>query len=413
MFLEISSSVRTLQLYLKIVTLAAFTLGFVAIHASDASAQTFTALYSFTDSTKGSQPAAGLVRDSAGNLYGTSLGGTHAAGNVFKLDTSENLTEIYNFTGGSDGSEPMGTLIRDSSGNLYGVTAAGGDTTTGCTFIDGTPGCGTIFKVTEGGNLHVLHTFHGGTDGANPVARLFADSAGNLYGTTYFGGSSNKGTVYKLSPSGTLTVLHSFTGGAGGANPRSRVILDSKGNVYGTIPFGGPGPCACGFVYKLTPAGTLTILHNFAGGSDDGANPFSGLLWDRAGNMYGTTISGGTGNCDGDPCGTVYKVRTNGTEALLFSFDGGNTPSAAELALDSAGNLYGVTQGDNRGSNLGTVFELAPDGTESVLYQFQDGLDGSDPVGTLILDSKGNIYGTSDSFSGSVSRGAIFKITPE
>jgi len=258
--------------------------------------------------------------------------------------------------------------------------------------------------------LHVLHAFHGGTDGANPFARLFRDTAGNFYGTTYAGGTSNKGTVYKLDPSGTLTILYSFTGGADGGNPRGRVILDSKGNLYGTTPFGGTGDCNCGVVFKLSSTSTLTVLHNFAGGAADGANPYAGLLWDSAGNMYGTTTSGGSGDCDSSPCGTVFKVRTNGAETVLHMFDGSDGHiSAAGLLLDAAGSLYGVTNGDDRGSNVGAVFKLDKSGTETVLHRF-NGTDGVDPEGTLIQDSAGNLYGTAQGDGPPF--GTIFKIAP-
>ena len=387
-----------------------------ALTALPAQAQTSTELYSFPNpQTDGGDPLGGLVRDAAGNLYGaTYRGGAANAGVVYKLDTSNTQTVLYSFLGTTDGKGPVDTLYRSTTGSLYGVASSGGVTSTGCTDIDGTPGCGTIFKVTTGGHLDVLHSFHG-ADGANPQARLFIDGAGNFYGTTYSGGTSNHGTVYKLSPTNKLTILHSFSGGADGGNPRGRVILDSKGNLYGTAVFGGNG-CelgdGCGVVFKITASGTFSVLHSFAD-SPDGAFPWAGLQWDSEGNMWGTTTGGGNDFCDlnGSPCGVVYKIRADGTETVFYTFDGsdGVAPGGGVI-LDASGNLYGYTHGDDRAS-FGAVYKLDPSATKTDLFRFTASTDGSAPVGTLILDGAGNLYGTAQG-NGGPAGGEVFKIAP-
>jgi uncharacterized repeat protein (TIGR03803 family) len=394
------SQERISTMHVRVATAAfAFAVVLAILATQSTQAQTFTVLHTLTGAD-GYHPA-GLVRDSAGNLYGVNAsGGASCCGTVFKVDTTDKFTVLYNFTAGADGAEPMGTLIRDSAGNLYGTANAGGDTTTGCLSSDGIKGCGTIFKLTMGGHLHVLHTFKGGKDGANPSARLFR-TAGNFYGTTFFGGvkgcrTYGCGTVFKLDTTGRLTVLHAFTGGQDGAYPNGRVILDFSGNLYGTTSQGGGPGCGsggCGVVFKLSPSGNLTVLHHFAGYPTDGAYPYAGLQWDGAGNMYGTTFFGGAVDCNGsgDGCGTVFKIRTNGAEVVLHSFDGipGQNPVAGVI-VDGAGNLYGVSQGDSR-SNFGAVFKLDKAGSQTILHEFTGGSDGADPAGTLIRDAAGNL----------------------
>jgi uncharacterized repeat protein (TIGR03803 family) len=195
----------------------------------------------------------------------------------------------------------------------------------------------------------VLYTFVGGTDGANPAASVIRDTDGNFYGTTYFGGTANLGTVFKLDKSGKETVLHSFIGGTDGASPQAGVILDAEGNLYGTTTSGGGSGCGgsgCGVVFKLSKTGKEKVLHSFTG-SPDGAFPYGGVILDSAGNLYGTTNRGGTGeSCTWyGGCGTVFEVSKTGKETVLYSFP--TTEDSFPLAgvvRDAHGNLYGTTE---------------------------------------------------------------------
>src|SRR6202042_1701998 len=247
---------------------------------------TESVFYSFV-----SVPYSGLVQGSDGNIYGTTAsGGTSGRGTVFKITPSGTESVLFSFPAGS--SDPYTGLIQGSDGNFYGTTGAGGATDDG-----------TVFKITPSGTETVLHAFaKTGSDGQTPYAGLIQGSDGNLYGTTYFGGANGNGTVFKVTPSGTETVLYSFAGGSSdGANPEAGVIQGSDGNFYGTTLQGGAS--GLGIVFELTPGGTETILHTFAGGGSDGANPSANLVQGSDGNLYGSTGAGGTsGN------GTFFKV---------------------------------------------------------------------------------------------------------
>ena len=349
----------------------------VAGFSSTAAAQQLTTLYSFTGSGAGdgANPEAGLIADPAGNLYGTTrFGGVITTescrplgcGTVFQLTPSGTLNVLYSFSG-SDGAQPFAGLIADTAGNLYGTTWGGGAP---CIV---TIGCGTVFQLDPSGSLTVLHSFTNGSDGGHPVAGLIADAAGNLYGTTQNGGDGGYGTVFRLDPSGTLIVLHSFTGGSDGGTPVAGLIADEAGNLYGTTSAGGDRTnCAaqfidgCGTVFQLDPSGTLNVLYNFTGGSD-GGNPDAALIADAAGNLYGTTQNGGAPESCNRPagCGTVFQLTPSRTLNGLHIFTGsdGAYPPAGLLA-DAAGNLYGTTYGGGTGTGCigggacGTVFEL-------------------------------------------------------
>ena len=221
---------------------------------------------------------------------------------------AQELTTLYPFTGtgSGDGAYPNAGLIADPAGNLYGTTQVGGADPS----CNQAPGCGTVFQLTASGTLTVLHSFIG-SDGEQPFAGLIADAEGNLHGTTWGGGANGRGTVFQLDTSGTLTVLYSFTGGSDGGDPTAGLIADAAGNLYGTTLEGGTtGSCnrpyGCGTVFQLTPSGTLTVLHSFTG--SDGASPEAGLLADAAGNLYGTTHSGGAGTSCVQGCGTVFEL---------------------------------------------------------------------------------------------------------
>lgn len=269
-----------------------------------------TVLYAFKGEADG-QPngyAPPLIRDEAGNLYGTTyVGGDLSACNdgcgvVYKVDRAGKETVLYAFKGTPDGEDPgtYGALLRDEVGNLYGTTAGGGNS-----------GWGTVFKLNRAGQETVLYSFTGGADGGAPYAGLIQDPEGNFYGTTGERGEFGWGVAYKLDPTGTETVLHAFTGGADGAFPLAGLIRDAKGNLYGATLLGGE--FGDGVVYMLDPAGNETVLYNFTGGAD-GANPYASLVLDEAGNLYGTTVEGGdlsdlNGGCVGFGCGVVFELK--------------------------------------------------------------------------------------------------------
>ncbi len=208
---------------------------------------------------------------------------------------------LYNFTGGTDGTYPEFGLIRDSAGNLYGTAFGGGGLSCNAGY-----GCGVVFKLDTTGKQTVLYTFTGGTDGGMPSSGLIRDGSGNLYGSAVSGGTYQRGVIFKVTPTGKETVLHNFTGGADGAYPWGGVIRDSAGNLYGTANTRGAlADCygfGCGVVYKLDPLGNLTVLHSFTAGTD-GAYPYAGLVRDTAGNLYGTANYGGSGGA-----GTVFEI---------------------------------------------------------------------------------------------------------
>ncbi len=370
-----------------------------------AQAQTYTVLHRF-NGRDGSTPEAGLIADPAGNLFGTTLnGGASGYGTVFKLGKT-GLTRLHSFTSGADGGNPYAGLVRDSAGNLYGATERGGSAD-----------YGTVFKIDAAGTETVLHSFTGLGDGGIPFAGLIRDSAGNLYGATTRGGASRAGLLFMLGKTGE-TVLYSFAGGADGGSPYADVIRDSAGNLYGTTPFGG----AFGFgtVFKVDTTGKETVLYSFTGGTD-GGNSYASLVQDSAGNLYGTTVSGGAASVP-DGFGVVFKLDTAGNQTVLHTFtggwDGGN-PHAG-LVLDPAGNLYGTAVDGGAGPEPfdGVVFKLDTMGTETVLYNFTGAADGAQPFGGLLRDSAGNLYGTAAFGGGSNSAcvdgscGVVFKIAP-
>jgi uncharacterized repeat protein (TIGR03803 family) len=292
--------------------------------------------------------------DAKGNLYSTTTYGGGAAGNgmVVKINAKGHETALYRFCPKSDcadGETPAAGLIVDSESNLYGTTIYGGGAH-GC----GSYSCGTVFKITKTGKETVLHRFTGDPDGANPWAGVVMDAKGNLYGTTVHGGRFNAGTVFEISKGGDETVLYSFTGGADGGHPYAGVVMDAKGNLYGTTFDGGASNS--GTVFKVSKASKETVLHNFIGGAD-GANPYAGLVMDVDGNLYGTTTAGGASN----RFGTIFKVSKSAKETVLYSFTGGSDGANpyASLVVDAKGNFYGTTY-DGGDWGVGTVFELIP-----------------------------------------------------
>jgi uncharacterized repeat protein (TIGR03803 family) len=296
-----------------------------------------TLLHSFTNTPDGSDPAAGLIMDKAGNLYSTTAyGGIYGYGTVFKFDSAGNEVVLHSFSGTPDGAFPRAGLLTDKRGNLYGTTLEGGSSDNG-----------TVFKVDTSGNEAVLHSFTI-LDGSSPAAGVIMDKAGNLYGTAHNGGSSGSGTVFKLDTTGKETLLHSFTY-FDGAGPWD-LVMDKAGNLYGTTTTSAFG---YGTVFKLDTNGNETMLHSFT--YSDGAYPSAGLIMDKEGNLYGTTAGGGS-----SVYGTVFKLDTTGKEIVLYNFSGpdGEGPSA-RLFRDRRGNLYGTTLlGGPYG--YGTAFKLIP-----------------------------------------------------
>lgn len=274
---------------------------------------TETLLHSFHgNAVDGNQPDTTMVLDRQGNLYGTTvLGGSAHKGTVFKVapDGTENVIYSFGPKSSGDGENPfVGGVIMDKKGNLYGTTYMGGIYVKCQLPYTNTTGCGTVFKIKRTGQETVLYKFKGDTynDGWAPVGGMVRDAKGNLYGTTYEGGGTGYGTVFKVTPRGKETVFYRFTGGTDGANPYAGLVADAHGNVYGTTVFGGGSGCehnfGCGTIFRLTPDGAETVLYRFTGGAD-GGNPFAPLVFDGQGNLYGTTPTGGAGNG-----GTVFML---------------------------------------------------------------------------------------------------------
>jgi uncharacterized repeat protein (TIGR03803 family) len=379
---------------------AALALAIVLLLASShsAQAQTLTILYNFAGPPDGANPFAGVVRDAAGNLYGTTYTGASSDyGTVFKVDPSGNETVLYSFTGGDDGGSPVGGVVRDTAGNLYGTTQYGG-----------AYGYGAVFKVDKSGTESVVYSFQGGLgDGCNPYGGLVRDKAGNLYGTTPSCGASNLGTVFKVAKNGTGKLLHSFTGGKDGSDPLyTALLLDTKGNLYGVTAEGGSE--SDGVVYRITGR-KLTVLHTFTGGTTDGCFAHGTPAMDKQGNLYGTTSRCGSG-----AEGTVWKVTPKGKETVLYNFAGGSSDGANPIGgviLDGHGNFYGDTDSGGPADD-GTIFELNNKGMLTLLHSFAGGpSDGGTPFGGVIRDAKGNLYGTTLE-GGTDKEGTVWKLTP-
>jgi uncharacterized repeat protein (TIGR03803 family) len=381
-------------------------------------------LYAFKGTPDGAAPSAGLIEDTHGNFYGTTMsGGPNNDGTVFKLSRASNgawtETILYSFSG-IDGDAPVAALVMDTAGNLYGTTAGGG-----------AYGGGTAFEVSHsstGWTESVLHSFGNGQDGWDPQAEMVFDSAGNLYGTTQLGGAifgrgdDNGGTVFQLTPGAsgwTETILYSFTGEYLGPDPNlpaGSVVLAKNGNIYGVAQTGGAN--GQGAVYQLAPNsdGTYTESVIFSFNVNDGAVPNSTPVQDANGNLYGTTRQGGDGACSSVGCGVVYKLTSNGdgtwSETVLHELNGRDGSTAiGPPAFDSAGNLYAVAEAGGADS-AGSIFELIPRVTgpwsESVLHTFSGGTDGAAPLAGVTIDSSGNLFGTASGGGGK--SGVAFEI---
>lgn len=397
---------------------------------------------SFTN-TNGAIPEAGLVTDSQGNFYGTTAyGGTHAFGNVFEVTRGGNgawqIVDLYDFTGGTDGGDPLGGVVLDANGNLYGTTSLGGQ---GKCVKAGTQwfGCGLVFELSHVGSSWqetVLFNFLPGvTKGIIPSAGLVFDKAGNLYGTTWapgvvavptsrpvdtFWGCNAPGcggAVFELSPTSNgwkETDIYAFTGASDGASPQASLVFDDAGNLYGTTAYGGVSGYGFGVVFELSPNANgwkENVLHTFTGQSD-GKYPLASVLIGSAGELYGTASVGGGSNQ-----GTVFEITPGNNQfSVLYSFTGaadGGTPYAAVIS-DSLGNLYGTTfYGGDQGV-WGVVYELTPSQgswTETVLHTFQL-TEGANPAAPLLLGAGGRLYGTSANGGSTDTAGTVFEIMP-
>jgi uncharacterized protein (TIGR03437 family) len=371
-------------------------------------AQAFTTLASFNGTNGDSPQSSGsaLVQGTDGNFYGvTPLG---PQGNVFKITPGGTLTSLYEFCQANcnDGAAPSGGLIKGTDGNLYGTTST-----------LGANGYGTVFKITLSGTLTMLYSFGGGADGSHPNG-LVQGTDGNFYGTTQLKGANSYGTVFKLTPSGALTTLHSFGAATDpstgrlldGGTPVGSLVQANDGNFYGTTT-------ASATVFRITPGGILTTIYSGFGtynsdGTYNGDTP-SELIQGTDGNLYGTTPTGGTSQLSG---GMVFKITTSGVFSILYSFcsqpfscpDGNASRSALVQATD--GNFYGTTT-QGGANNLGTVFKVAPGGIFTSLHTFSGPPDGSRPWGALYQGTDGNIYGTTVDGGASVtSLGTVFRL---
>jgi uncharacterized repeat protein (TIGR03803 family) len=272
----------------------------------------------------GEGPKGSLIANPDGALFGaTAFGGLGSSGVIFEINTNGKERILHDFDGhGSDGDGSYAGLVRDTTGNLYGTTYQGG----GGNCIGG---CGSVFELDHAGVFTTLYQFTGGQDGGNPYGGLIMDASGNLYGTaqnygnlacTKQGGNPGCGTVFKLSSTRTLTVLHTFAGSPDGATPSATLIRDGNGNIYGATPFGGDQSCnggySCGVVFKIGRSGRETILHTFTGGAHDGEVPYGGLYRDSSGDLFGTTVSGGKGPCQ-QGCGIVFELVPAASESAI------------------------------------------------------------------------------------------------
>jgi len=301
------------------------------------------------------------------------------------------LATVYSFRNGSDGANPNGLVVA-TNGYLYGTANWGG-----------VNGSGTLFRVSTNGALTTLHAFTGGNDGYSPKAGLTKGADGNLYGTAWAGGANNSGTIFRMSLNGALTTLHAFNGANDGDSPLAGLVQAADGNFYGTASSGGSS--GGGTVFKVTPNGALTTLHSFVGA--DGSDPVTGLVQAKDGNLYGTTKRGGANDYDG----TVFKISTSGALTTLFDFKGTNSFSPrGGLVQGSDGNLYGTTF--NGGAHgRGTVFRIAPEGVLTTIHSFNGSGDGQWPAAAVFEGQDGYFYGTT-SYGGTYGDGTVFRMSP-
>jgi uncharacterized repeat protein (TIGR03803 family) len=380
--------------------------------ASSAQAQTFQVIHYFTGGQDGSGPSAALTIDKAGHIYGVAeYGATGDHGAVFELKhlgSGWTFSPIYEFLGGTDGSNPQGGLVFGPEGLLYGTTVGGGSTGAGTIYALQPPATACKSAICFWSDT-VLHSFGAGTDGAYPLSSLVSDQAGNLYGTAWFGGSNGDGTVYELTKSGSSwseNTLYSFLGSPNdGSQPESAVIFDTAGNLYGTTSNGGTN--GDGSVFELTPSHgswSESVLYNFSNNAV-GFYPVGGFVMDQEGNLYGTTYINGS----------IFELtHSNGQWNATPLYTAPQFSSYTALTIDQAGNLYGVSDmGSNGGNDSGDgfVFKLTKSNGAWTLTDLHDfnGSDGQEPDGPVTLDAAGNLWGTT--FGGGQGSGVVWEIT--
>jgi len=381
---------------------------------------TLTVLYSFSNGHDGGQPYAALVQGDNGDFYGTTWGNsnllpsTNSLGTVFEVTPGGYLTTLYSFTNGLDGANPTAGLVLGTDGNFYGAAEVGGIIGWGGSvgsvgrILSGTRGWGTIFSISQSGQFTPLFAFGGGSEGQNPGAGLIQATNGMFYGVTERGGTNDDGTVFQMSPDGTVTPLYSFTAGTEGAVPLAALAQGTDGNFYGTTYEGGISNA--GAIFMITPAGGLTTLHTFTNGLD-GGNPMAPLVQGTDANFYGAASSGGGKN----GYGTVFQITSAGVFTTLHVFTnsgsgkGGTYPTGG-LVQGADGQFYGTTHGGGTNGD-GTIFEIGGDGTFKSLYSFKGTNDGAGPTGTLARGSDGNFYGVCDDGSIANGNGTVFKVT--
>ncbi len=381
---------------LKTVAMICFSTLLFAIASS---AQSFKLLLTFDGSDGATPVETPLVQGIDGEFYGTTLGGgANGSGTIFKIGPTGKLMTVYSFCALSncaDGSGPYGGLVLGTDGNFYGTTFSGGGSTSD----------GTIFKITPSGKLTTLHSFDG-TDGRMPVAPLVQGRDGYFYGITQSGGFDlNAGGIFKISPNGSFTNVY-FFGAADGSYPTGSLFQANDGNFYGTNEISGLN--GYGTIFKMTPAGVFTTFYGFS--STDGSAPASGLIQGSDGYLYGTTYQGGA-NMDLCPngCGTVFKISLAGKLTTIQSFDstnGANPIGALIQATD--GNFYGTTYGGGA-NGWGSVFEMTPSGTITNLHSFT-GSDGAQPYAGLVQGTGGNFYGTATNGTANAPNGTAFRL---
>ena len=392
----------------------ALTLAILACVCGATAQSTFAVLYNFKGGSDGANPQMTLITDNSGALYGTTAAGG-GSGTVFKLTPPRQgriWTEVvlHRFGGGNDGANPVAGLLLGRNGALYGTTLNGGNTR--CP-----QGCGVLFKVDQSGRETVLYRFTGtNADAANPGAGVIFDQNGNLFGTSEQGGDQGFGAVFKLTRTGGVwkeSTLHSFHEFKDGYDPHDGLVMDQAGSLYGTTMKGGRS--LDGVIFQMTQDSSgwnFTTLYSFDPHGGDGIHPVSGLIFDQAGALYGTTQFGGAKNSLDS--GTVFKLPLSGDERLLYSFTGGKDGSqpTAGVVFDHTGALYGTTFAGGH-SGQGVVFKLTPqtDGSyvETVLHSFTGGSDGGGPLGGLVLGKDGALYGTA-SVGGRENQGVIFRL---
>jgi uncharacterized repeat protein (TIGR03803 family) len=367
--------------------------------ASPAAAATFETLFSFNQ-TSGAFPSSGVVADAAGNLFGTTTygpGGVFGLGTVYRFGTDGSMTLLHNFTNGADGSSPTAGLIADATGKFYGTTGVGGANDRG-----------TIFRIDSSGNLSTLRDLELST-GIGVADAMIIDNAGNLIGVAPGGGTGPAagGTVFRYGIDGAFTVLHNFDNYFAVGIPIGSPVLDPFGNLYGTTVYGGSGGgFGNGTIFRLGADGAFSIVHAFDG--VNGFYPYGALVSDADGNIFGTTTQGGSGSGGG----TIFRLGFDGAFSVLHAFDtaaGGTSPRG--LIIDAAGNLFGGTTGGGALGDYGTIFRLGTDGVFTTLHDFAGGSGGRrpSPYGTLAADAVGNLYGTTVQ-GGDFDYGTIFRL---